>query len=91
MIRLGIYIAAAIIAALPITLAHAQSGEFRQSHTLVGYGAGVVNADPTSQGVFWQVIGITMSRLVRPGKSGEPEPNLATGWQANETATEWTF
>jgi hypothetical protein len=37
MIRLDIIIAAAAIAALPITAAHAQSGTFRQAH-LFGFG-----------------------------------------------------
>ena len=90
MTKLGFFIAAAVIAALPITLAHAQSGTFRQSHD-VGFGAGVVDVDPASKGRFWQVTEKTMSRLVRPAESGEPDPNLATEWSANETATEWIF
>ncbi len=90
MTRIGIFIAAAVIAALPITQTHAQSGTFRQSHD-VGFGADVMNVDPISEGRFWQVTEKTMSRLVRPGESGKPEPNLATEWSANETATEWTF
>ena len=88
--RLATFITAAIVAALSITLAHAQSGTFRQAHDL-GFGAGVVDLDPASQGRFWQVTEKTMSRLVRPGMTGEPEPDLATGWSANESATEWTF
>ena len=90
MTKLGFFIAAAVIAALPITLAHAQSGTFRQSHD-VGFGAGMVDVDPASKGRFWQVTEKTMSRLVRPAESGEPDPNLATEWSANETATEWIF
>ena len=62
MTKLGFFIAAAIIAALPITLAHAQSGTFRQSHD-VGFGAGVIDVDPASKGRFWQVTEKTMSRL----------------------------
>ena len=90
MTKLRIFIAAAVIAALPITLAHAQSGTFRQSHD-VGFGADVINVDPSNEFRFWQVTEKTMSRLVRPGLSGEPEPNLATEWSASDDATEWTF
>ena len=88
--RLGIFFTAAVIAVSSITLAHAQSGTFRQSHDL-GFGAGQVDVDPASKGRFWQVTEKTMSRLVRPAVSGEPEPNLAAEWSANEAATEWTF
>ena len=88
--RLGIFFTVAVIAVSSITLAHAQSGTFRQSHDL-GFGAGQVDVDPASKGRFWQVTEKTMSRLVRPAVSGEPEPNLAAEWSANEAATEWTF
>jgi peptide/nickel transport system substrate-binding protein len=71
-------------------MAHAQSGTFRQSHD-VGFGADVINVDPISEERFWQVTEKTMSRLVRPGLTGKPEPNLATEWSANDDATEWTF
>ena len=90
MTRLGIFFTAAVIAVSSITLAYAQSGTFRQSHDL-GFGAGQVDVDPASKGRFWQVTEKTMSRLVRPAVSGEPEPNLAAEWSANEAATEWTF
>ena len=90
MIKLNVFVGAVGIAALSITLAHAQSGTFRQSHD-VGFGAENMDVDPISEGRFWQVTEKTMSRLVRPGKSGKPEPNLATEWSANETATEWIF
>ncbi len=89
MTRRGIFIAAAVITALPMTLAHAQSGTFRQSHD-VGF-AGLIDVDPASEGRLWQVTEKTMSRLVRPGEGGEPEADLATEWSANETATEWVF
>ena len=88
--KLGIFFTVAVIAVSSITLAHAQSGTFRQSHDL-GFGAGQVDVDPASKGRFWQVTEKTMSRLVRPAVSGEPEPNLAAEWSANEAATEWTF
>ena len=90
MASLRVFTAMVVIAALPFTAAHGQSGTFRQSHDL-GFGAGLVDVDPASKGRFWQVTEKTMSRLVRPGTSGEPEPNLATEWLANETATEWVF
>ena len=88
MIKLNALVVATVIAALPITLAHAQSGTFRQTHDL---GMGVQDLDPASAGRFWNVTEKTMSRLVRPGESGEPEPNLATEWSANDDATVWTF
>ena len=85
-----IFFVAAGVAMLSITSAHAQSGTFRSSHT-AGFSAGVTDVDPASTGRFWQVTEKTMSRLVRPALNGEPEPNLATEWSANETATEWIF
>jgi len=88
--RLSILIAAASIVVLSTTQVHAQSGTFRQSHD-VGFGADVYNVDPASQGRFWQVTEKTMSRLVRPALNGEPEPNLATEWSVNDSATEWIF
>ncbi len=90
MIRPRILVAAFVIAVLPATMVHAQSGTFRQSHD-VGFGAEVINVDPASAERFWHVTEKTMSRLVRPGLSGKPEPNLATEWSANDDATEWTF
>ena len=90
MIKLTVFVAAAVIAALPITLANAQSGTFRQSHD-VGFGVEAINVDPASEGRFWQVTEKVMSRLVRPGEDGRPEPNLATAWSVNDDATEWTF
>ena len=89
MTKLGIFIAAAVIAALPITMAHAQSGTFRIHHDL-GEG-GAENADPLSPNRFGPVIEITSNRLVRPSGSGEPSPDLAVSWSANDSATEWTF
>ncbi len=89
MIRLSILVAAFVIAALPATMAHAQSGTFRTTHDL-GWG-GAENADPIHPNRFWQVTEKTMNRLVRPGASGEPSPDLAVAWSANDSATEWTF
>ena len=89
MTRPSILVAAFVIAVLPATMAHAQSGTFLTSHDL-GFG-GAENADPIHPNRFWQVTEKTMNRLVRPGASGEPSPDLAVGWEANEDATEWTF
>ena len=89
MFKPRILVAAFVIAALPGTMAHAQSGTFRTTHDL-GFG-GAENADPIHPNRFWQVTEKTMNRLVRPGPSGEPSPDLAVGWEANDNATEWTF
>ena len=89
MSRPSILVAGFVIAVLPATMAHAQSGTFRTSHDL-GFG-GADNADPIHPNRFWQVTEKTMNRLVRPGASGEPSPDLAVGWEANVNATEWTF
>ncbi len=89
MIRPRVLVAAFVIAVLPITMAHAQSGTFRTAHDL-GWG-GAENADPIHPNRFWQVTEKTMNRLVRPGASGEPSPDLAVSWSANDSATEWTF
>ncbi len=89
MIKLNVLIAAVIVVALPATMAHAQSGTFRTSHDLDWGGA--ENADPIHPSRFWQVTEKTMNRLVRPGASGEPSPDLAVAWSANDSATEWTF
>ncbi len=89
MIRPSVLVAAFVIAVLPLTMAHAQSGTFRTAHDL-GWG-GAENADPIHPNRFWQVTEKTMNRLVRPGASGEPSPDLAVSWSANDSATEWTF
>ncbi len=89
MIRPSILVAAFVIAVLPATMAHAQSGIFRTSHSLDWGGA--ENADPIHPNRFWQVTAKTMNRLVRPGASGGPSPDLAVAWSANDSATEWTF
>lgn len=89
MIRPSILVAAFVIAVLPATMAQAQSGTFRTAHDL-GFG-GSENADPIDPNRFWQVTEKTMNRLVRPGVTGEPSPDLAVAWSANDSATEWTF
>ena len=87
MIKTSVFVAAVVMAALPATMAQAQSGTFRTAHDL-GWG-GAENADPIHPNRFWQVTEKTMNRLVRPGASGEPSPDLAVSWSANDSATEW--
>ena len=89
MIRPNLMVAAVVIAVLPAAMAHAQSGTFRTVHDL-GFG-GAENADPIHPKRFWQVTEKTMNRLVRPSAAGEPTPDLAVSWSANNSATEWTF
>jgi peptide/nickel transport system substrate-binding protein len=73
---------------LPISLAQA-GGTFLTAHDL-GFG-GSENADPIHPNRFWQVTEKTMNRLVRPAPSGEPVPDLAVSWSANDSANVWTF
>ncbi len=89
MIKPSVFVAAAVMAALPITMAQAGGGTFLTSHDL-GFG-GSENADPIHPTRFWQVTEKTMNRLVRPSAAGEPTPDLAVSWSANDAATEWTF
>lgn len=84
-----VFIAAAVISIIAVTVANAQSGILRQTHDL-GFGGAEI-ADPISPHRFWQVTEKVMNRLVRPDPQGAPSPSLATEWSANPTATEWTF
>ena len=86
--RLKIFMAAAMLTALPMSQAQA-GGTFLIAHDL-GYG-GAENADPIHPKRFWQVTDKTMNRLVRPSASGEVTPDLAVSWSSNDAATEWTF
>ncbi|KIC20370.1 ABC transporter substrate-binding protein [Leisingera sp. ANG-Vp] len=80
--------AAALVAAAG--MAHAEpSGTFRQAHEL-GFGK-QSSLDPIAKGRVFQLTEKLMSRLVRPGLDGTPQPDLAVSWSANEDATEWTF
>ncbi|MEX2297695.1 MAG: ABC transporter substrate-binding protein [Dongiaceae bacterium] len=47
--------------------------------------------DPISPNRFYQANDLIYSRLIRQDENGEPAPELATRWTANETATEWTL
>ena len=80
----------ATLVALCATLTHAApTGTFRHAHN-VGFGA-QSSLDPASKGRVLQIIEKIQSRLVRPGRSGKPEPDLATAWEPNEDGTVWTF
>lgn len=80
----------ATLVALCATLTHAApTGTFRHAHN-VGFGA-QSSLDPASKGRVLQIIEKIQSRLVRPGHSGKPEPDLATAWEPNEDGTVWTF
>jgi len=82
-----------LLAALVVcsaSLVHAEpSGTFRHAHN-VGFGS-QSSLDAASKGRVLQIIEKIQSRLVRPGHTGKPEPDLATSWKANEDGTIWTF
>ncbi len=67
----------------------APTGTFRHAHN-VGFGAHS-SLDPASKGRVLQIIEKIQSRLVRPGRSGKPAPDLATSWTPNADGTLWTF
>ncbi|KNX43111.1 Heme-binding protein A precursor [Roseovarius tolerans] len=80
----------ATLVALCASLTHAApTGTFRHAHN-VGFGA-QSSLDPASKGRVLQIIEKIQSRLVRPGRSGKPEPDLATAWEPNDDGTVWTF
>jgi len=64
-------------------------GTFRHAHN-VGFGA-QSSLDPASKGRVLQIIEKIQSRLVRPGRDGTPDPDLATRWYPNADGTIWTF
>ncbi len=64
-------------------------GTFRFAHDL---GSGAHSSlDPISKGRVLQITEKMMSRLIRPGADGRPEPDLATGWSANSDGSVWTL
>lgn len=79
---------AALVAATGTAYAE-PSGTFRQAHEL-GFGK-QSSLDPIAKGRVRQLTEKLMSRLVRPGSDGTPQPDLAVSWIANDDATEWTF
>jgi peptide/nickel transport system substrate-binding protein len=81
-------IAVLLALSVPHALA-APTGTFRHAHD-VGFGS-QSSLDPASKGRVLQIIEKIQSRLVRPGPSGKPEPDLATAWEPNADGTVWTF
>jgi peptide/nickel transport system substrate-binding protein len=68
---------------------NASKGTLRLVHTLEWAGKEVL--DPASPVRFFPTIELLYNRLVRMDESGKLQPELAESWQANATATEWTF
>ncbi len=65
------------------------TGTFRFAHDV---GSGTLSSlDPISSGRILPITEKLMSRLVRPGVEGIPQPDLATAWSSNEDGTEWYF
>lgn len=90
MLKLTINVTVTLICLLTFSAANAMADNtFRQSFELA-YG-GSESIDPISAAPFWQVTEKIMSRLVRPGATGMPTPNLATSWSANADASVWTL
>jgi peptide/nickel transport system substrate-binding protein len=64
-------------------------GIFRHAH---GIGSGALsNLDPINKGQVPEITEKIMSRLIRPGLDGRPQPDLATAWEANENGTIWSL
>lgn len=84
--RLATLCAAGAIAAQ----AHAEpTGTFRFAHDV---GSGTLSSlDPIANGRILTITEKLMSRLVRPGVEGIPQPDLATAWSANADGTVWTL
>lgn len=53
--------------------------------------SGKESLDPISPTRFYSANQLIYSRLVRQGSKGEPVSDLASEWQANPAADEWTF
>lgn len=56
----------------------------------LSYG-GKESLDPISPNRFYEVNDLIYSRLIRQDENGNPDPELALSWAANDTATEWTI
>ncbi|MEL7280698.1 MAG: ABC transporter substrate-binding protein [Pseudomonadota bacterium] len=78
-----------VVSALAWPAAAEPTGTFRFAHD-VGSGA-LSSLDPIANGRILTITEKLMSRLVRPGVEGIPQPDLATKWSANEDGTVWTF
>ncbi|MEO0372963.1 MAG: ABC transporter substrate-binding protein, partial [Pseudomonadota bacterium] len=82
-------IAAALSGALSLPVLAEPTGTFRFAHDV---GSGTLSSlDPIANGRILTITEKLMSRLVRPGVEGIPQPDLATEWRANEDGTVWTF
>ncbi|MCB0081661.1 MAG: ABC transporter substrate-binding protein [Caldilineaceae bacterium] len=64
-------------------------GTLRFPHELIFNGS--ESLDPASPTQFTAAMVLLYNRLARLDQAGVPQPELATAWQANEDATEWTF
>ncbi len=71
-------------AAVPAT-----RGTLRLAHTLEWAGKEVLG--PASPVRFFPPVSLLYSRLVRLDEAGRPAPDLAVAWEADATATQWTF
>ncbi|MCX7790948.1 MAG: ABC transporter substrate-binding protein, partial [Chloroflexaceae bacterium] len=73
-------------AAAPVAAAR---GTLRLAHTLEWAGKEVLG--PASPVRFFPPVSLLYNRLVRLDEAGRPAPDLAVGWEADATATRWTF
>lgn len=65
------------------------TGTFRHAH---GIGSGALSSlDPINKGQVPEITEKIMSRLIRPGLDGRPQPDLAIAWEANKDGTIWTL
>ncbi|NJN19643.1 MAG: ABC transporter substrate-binding protein, partial [Oscillochloris sp.] len=80
---------AAPAAGAPTAAPTAQRGTLRLAHTLEWAGKEVLG--PASPVRFFPPVSLLYNRLVRVDESGRPAPDLAVSWEADPTATQWTF
>jgi peptide/nickel transport system substrate-binding protein len=64
-------------------------GTLRLAHWLEWAGKEVLG--PASPTRFFPAIALLYNRLVRLDEQGRPTPDLATSWEADASATRWTF
>ncbi|MFM9106903.1 MAG: ABC transporter substrate-binding protein [Chloroflexota bacterium] len=82
-------IAAPMAASLRTAAARNDSGVLRISHPLEWGGSESI--DPISEFRLYETLTRLYDRLVTPDATGRPAPYLATAWEPNGDATEWTF
>jgi peptide/nickel transport system substrate-binding protein len=63
-------------------------GTLRIAHPVAWGGA--ENLDPVDASRF-DIIMIIYDRLARLGDDGRPTPSIATSWESNDKADQWTF